>query len=342
MFTRRGIIRIVALASVVLFAVLGSDASRPAWASSHTLVFNPSEWTLDEVLDVKTIIVEVSGMTIGNADTVQLSIVHDDAVIRVFNPTCANLYGGSSTAAIRVGGTSTVFSCNDSGGPLATSGSVMTFDIERLQIGVGGDEPLLTFGTSGPFGTMFIEAGTPIANGSLGTLQILKNHTPTADAQNLVTLEDVAKPVTLTGSDDNGDPLTFRVSSGPSNGVLSGAVPNVTYTPDADFYGVDSFTYTATDDESAVSSAVTVDLTITAVNDVPSFTGNGNDTVLEDASARTFANWATVISAGPTNEVSQALSFLVGNNNNGLFSVQPDVDESTGDLTYTVAADVNG
>lgn len=149
---------------VVVFAVVWTDGPRPAWADSHVLVFNPSEWTLDEINDVKTITVEVSGMTIGGADTVQLNIVHDDAIIQVSNPTCADLYGGSATAAVRdAGDISTFFSCSDSGGPLAASGSVMTFDVKRLQIGVAGDEPLLAFGTSGPFATMFIEAGSPIA-----------------------------------------------------------------------------------------------------------------------------------------------------------------------------------
>lgn len=343
MNSRLGIIRIVALALVAVFAVVGADGARPAWADSHALVFNPSQWTLDEVLDVKTITVEVSGMTIGSTDTVQINIVHDDDMIEVSNPTCADLYGGSATAAVRdAGDTSTFFSCSDSGGPLAASGSVMTFDIKRLAIGSGIDEPTLTFGISGPFGTMFIEAGSPIPNGSFGTLSILKNHTPTATPQDLGTLEDTAKSVTLTGSDDNGDPLTFQVASGPTDGVLSGDAPDITYTPNADFNGVDSFTYTATDNESAVSSAVTVDLTITAVNDVPSFTGNGDDTVLEDATVRTVAGWATVISTGPTNEVSQSLSFSIGNDNSALFSVQPDIDEISGDLTYTVAGDQNG
>ena len=57
--------------------------------------------------------------------------------------------------------------------------------------------------------------------------------------------------------------------------------------------------------------------------------------------AQTILNWATGISAGPANESSQAVSFVVSNNNSGLFSVQP-VVAPNGTLTFTPAANANG
>ena len=50
------------------------------------------------------------------------------------------------------------------------------------------------------------------------------------------------------------------------------------------------------------SAAQTFTISVTAVNDVPSFTKGADQTVLEDAGAQTVAGWATGISAGPANE----------------------------------------
>ena len=89
------------------------------------------------------------------------------------------------------------------------------------------------------------------------------------------------------------------------------------------------------------SAAQTFTITVTAVNDAPSFTKGADQTVLEDAGAQTVAGWATAISAGPANESGQTLNFIVSNNNNALFSVQPAI-AANGTLTYTPAANANG
>ena len=87
--------------------------------------------------------------------------------------------------------------------------------------------------------------------------------------------------------------------------------------------------------------AQTFTISVTAVNDVPSFTKGADQTVLEDAGAQTVAGWATGISAGPANESAQVADFIVTNNNNALFSVQPAV-AANGTLTYTPAPNANG
>lgn len=99
------------------------------------------------------------------------------------------------------------------------------------------------------------------------------NDTPVADAQSVTTNEDTAAAITLTGSDIDGDTLTFIVVSGPANGSLSGAAPNLTYTPSADFNGSDSFTFKV-NDGSIDSSLVTVSTAVTAVNDAPVAVGD--------------------------------------------------------------------
>ena len=68
------------------------------------------------------------------------------------------------------------------------------------------------------------------------------------------------------------------------------------------------------------SAPQTFVITVTAVNDAPSFTKGANQTVNEDAAAQSVTGWATALSAGPANEAGQALNFNVSNNNNALFS----------------------
>ncbi len=74
--------------------------------------------------------------------------------------------------------------------------------------------------------------------------------------------------ITLTGSDPEDEPLTFDVATQPLHGTLSGTEPDLTYTPDANFFGTDTFTYTATDGTDT-SPAATVTITVTSGNNDP-------------------------------------------------------------------------
>jgi len=94
------------------------------------------------------------------------------------------------------------------------------------------------------------------------------NDTPVANSQSVTTAEDAAVDITLTGTDSDGDLLTYSVVAGPSNGTLSGNSPNPTYTPNSNFNGSDSFTFTV-NDGAADSEPATVSITIEAVNDAP-------------------------------------------------------------------------
>ncbi|MFN2302289.1 MAG: Ig-like domain-containing protein, partial [Anaerolineales bacterium] len=94
------------------------------------------------------------------------------------------------------------------------------------------------------------------------------NNAPVATPQSLSLAEDSSLAVTLSGSDPDGDPLTYEVIDQPQHGSISGAMPNLTYTPDADFYGTDSFSFSI-NDGIVSSEPAFIDLQVTAVNDAP-------------------------------------------------------------------------
>jgi Ca2+-binding RTX toxin-like protein len=91
---------------------------------------------------------------------------------------------------------------------------------------------------------------------------------PVADDLSLATAEDTAVPVTLSGSTSGSGPLTYAVVSGPSHGSLSGTAPALTYTPDPDWTGTDSFTY-AVNDGVQSSAPATATIVVTPVDDAP-------------------------------------------------------------------------
>ncbi len=92
---------------------------------------------------------------------------------------------------------------------------------------------------------------------------------------------DVATGVLDNDSDPDGDPLTAVLVSDVSNGTLNlNGDGSFTYTPDADFYGTDSFTYKANDGASDSATTATVTITVNPVNDAPTAADDSATTVL--------------------------------------------------------------
>ena len=81
----------------------------------------------------------------------------------------------------------------------------------------------------------------------LPSVTITSNSNPIADGQTIKTVTGALIEFELTGSDADGDRLTYTIVSYPSNGKLSGTSPKLTYTPKANFYGTDTFTFKAND-----------------------------------------------------------------------------------------------
>ena len=99
-------------------------------------------------------------------------------------------------------------------------------------------------------------------------LVISANDPPIAESGDVTTQEDTPTSIVIAGRDENADQLTFSVITGPSHGRLSGTAPELTYSPDANFNGSDSFSFKVNDGE-ADSEVAAVSIKVSPVNDSP-------------------------------------------------------------------------
>ncbi len=212
----------------------------------------------------------------------------------------------------------------------------------------------LTGGNS-TLGYLDVTAGNNTNNTNVNFGILLSN--PVANADSATTLEDNAVTFnilsndsatsgTLSASTVDLDPATpgRQTTITTANGTWTvDNNGNVTFTPVADFFGNDSITYTVENSLSYKSNIATISVTVTPVNDAPSFVKGADQVNIQNSSPTTYtvSNWATAISKGPANESLQTVTFLVTNNNNSLFSVQPTIS-SFGQLQYTVAGNALG
>ncbi|MHB0969746.1 MAG: cadherin domain-containing protein [Thermoanaerobaculia bacterium] len=154
-------------------------------------------------------------------------------------------------------------------------------------------------------------------------------------------------------ADESAQTLAFAVTNN-SNPTLFSAPPAIaadgtlTFTSAPNANGTATITVQLADNGGTANGGVdtsapqTFVITVTAVNDAPSFTKGGDATVLEDSGAQTLDPWATALSAGPADENTQTLAFSVtGNTNPALFAAGPAIS-ATGALTFTPAVDASG
>ncbi len=125
-------------------------------------------------------------------------------------------------------------------------------------------------------------------NGGAG--QSLCNDPPVANDDVLATNEDTpldftAAALLANDSDpDGGTPTIDSVDTTSSQGgtITDNGGGNYTYTPQADFFGTDTFTYTIIDGQNQTDTA-TVSVTVNPVNDPPQVTNPGDQTNEEGA-----------------------------------------------------------
>ena len=93
--------------------------------------------------------------------------------------------------------------------------------------------------------------------------------------------EDEDLAITLTGSVGDGDSLTYEVVNAPLHGTLVGDTDQLTYIPNPDYNGADSFTY-RTNDGISNSAEATVSITLTPTYDAVRF---NSDFIAQSVSA---------------------------------------------------------
>ena len=70
----------------------------------------------------------------------------------------------------------------------------------------------------------------------------LINNPPVAQTQTLTPKEDAKQTITLSATDPDNDTIGYRVNKQPNHGKLTGKAPTLTYTPNKNYNGKDSFT----------------------------------------------------------------------------------------------------
>src|SRR5690606_15789790 len=92
------------------------------------------------------------------------------------------------------------------------------------------------------------------------------NDAPYAQDKQVTVDENSQVSFALNYGDIDGDALTFAVTTPPAHGTLTGTAPNLTYTPEANYFGTDSFIYSVYDSRPDSSeSCATVSITVNEV-----------------------------------------------------------------------------
>ena len=198
---------------------------------------------------------------------------------------------------------------------------------------LSGTPPNLTYtpnpGVTGSDSFMFhVDDGiTDSANVTVSITISAGNHPPVALPQSVSTLRDTPVGITLTGTDADGNPLTYAILAPPSHGALSGAPPAVLYAPAPGYVGPDAFTFRA-NDGIANSAPATVSITVIRPNTAP---------VANSQSVATNEDTPLSFSLSASDADGDTLTFaIVGNATKGNVVLNGAV------ATYTPNPDVNG
>ncbi len=216
-------------------------------------------------------------------------------------------------------------------------GDTLTYTVETAPANgtLGGTVPNLSYTPNTNYTgtdsfTFSINDGTTNSNTATISITIDNiNDAPTAIAQTISVDEDSNNNViTLSGSDIEGDTLTYTIETAPANGTLSGTAPNLSYTPNANYSGSDSFTFSVSDG-TATSNTATISITIDNINDAPIATAQ-TISVNEDSNNN-------VITLSGSDIDGDTLSYTIESNpNNGTLS------GTVPNLSYTPNANYTG
>ncbi len=136
----------------------------------------------------------------------------------------------------------------------------------------------------------------------------------------------------LTNDSFEGTPSITAITQGTNGTVTNNNDGTLTYTPNANFSGTDSYTYTVT--SGGVTETATVNVTVNPVNDPTTIGGDTSGSENEDGGAIT----GTLTARDPDGLTDGTYFTVTGAATNGTASIDP----ATGAWSYTPNADYNG
>jgi len=122
--------------------------------------------------------------------------------------------------------------------------------------------------------------GSKKNHSSWTNVSVCYNQTPSVNNRTLIINEDTTGALTLTAVDDHTQ-MSYEAMSQPDNGTININGASLSFTPNADWNGSTSFSYSAKDPAGAISNTATVTITVRPVNDAP-VAANTTLTVDED------------------------------------------------------------
>ena len=172
------------------------------------------------------------------------------------------------------------------------------------------------------------------ATGTLTVTVTPVNDSPVASAQSVTTIEDISIEITLSGSDIDGDSLTYEIVTNPINGSVTVADNKATYIPSSGYFGEDTFTYKI-NDGTVDSSTKTVTISVTSNDFDEDGILNQNDEC-PDTPEGTVVNYKgcpTFVLPENNNKVEITSATCIGNNDG---SIGLSVVDTSYDYTVTI------
>lgn len=188
----------------------------------------------------------------------------------------------------------------------ATSSNTAMVAVTDIELtGTGASRSIKITPRPDQFGTTTITLTVEDADGATSSTSFLLTVTATNDAPTITALADEAisedtatSPLSVTINDIDNALVDLTLTAASSNTALvplsniaivgTGATRSVTVTPVANGFGSSTITLTVTDTSSATGTSSFV-LTVTAINDVPTITTLGNQTIDEDGTTGDLA-----------------------------------------------------
>ncbi|MGA7178783.1 MAG: DUF2341 domain-containing protein [Thiobacillaceae bacterium] len=291
------------------------------------------------------------------ADTwVQIAVTYNNGVVKTYaNGTLVDTYNGTGN----IGDVYPTMNDLSIGGRQNTTGQRFTGLIDEVRVwnvarsgaqiqaayntALAGNEAGLVgyWRFSESSGTTAVDSSTEGNNGVLGNGVAADVPSRTSNLD-YTTAEDNPLVVTLPGvltlaTDPEGSALTAALVSGPGHASTFTLNPDgsFSYTPSANFNGIDSFVFAASDG-SLNSPSATVYLTVTPVNDAPVASGSATLAAInEDTANPPGATVSALFSANFSDSTDQVTGGSTANTFAGVAISSYTVDASKGNWQYS-------